>query len=152
MTISIEPAALKEIHLISEKAYPNESCGFLFGSNDGIDCKINRVHEVINNDENSRVHYTIPPKEFMKAERFALENNLALIGVFHSHPEHPPMPSGRDLDDAIPEFSYFITSVHEGQAMDTRSWRLNEDRLFVEEPIEIVYKNKLSKSITQQHG
>ena len=82
MTISIEPAALKEIHLISEKAYPNESCGFLFGSNDGIDCKINRVHEVINNDENSRVHYTIPPKEFMKAERFALENNLALIGVF----------------------------------------------------------------------
>ncbi len=149
MHISIEPAALKKIHLISEKTYPDECCGFLFGTNDGLELKITEIREVINNDENSKVHYTIPAKEFMKAERFALENDLALIGVFHSHPEHQPMPSGRDLDDALPELSYFITSVHEGEVMDTRSWRLTDHRNFVEEPIEILFKNKLSKSITQ---
>lgn len=152
MNISIEPVALKEIHLVSERSYPNECCGFLFGHNDGLKLKITTIREVINNDEHSKVHYTIPPKEFMKAEKYASENDLHLIGVFHSHPEHPPIPSGKDLDDALPELSYLITSVHEGEVMDTQSWRLDDERNFVEEPIEILFKNKLSKSITQQHG
>lgn len=150
MNILIEPAVLKYIHEISENSYPNECCGFLFGAIESDTVSIQAAREVINTDENSRVHYTIPPKEFMKAERYALENELALLGVFHSHPEHPPRPSGKDLDDAIPELSYFITSVHSGEAVDTRSWRLAEDRQFVEETIEILYKNKLSKSITEK--
>ena len=48
----------------------------------------------------------------------------------------------RDLEDALPELSYFITNVHQGQAIDTRSWRLTEDRVFIEEQIEINYSNK----------
>ena len=102
------------------------------------------IREVINDSpENHRVHYTIPPKEFMRAERYAAENNLEIIGVFHSHPDHPPRPSGRDLEDALPEMSYFITSVHQNQALVTRSWRLNEtERKFEEETIEINYIKK----------
>jgi proteasome lid subunit RPN8/RPN11 len=75
----------------------------------------------------------------MRAEQYALENNKLLVGVFHSHPDHPPRPSARDLEDALPEFSYFITSVHQGQALDTRSWRLSEQRVFQEETIQINY-------------
>ena len=71
-----------------------------------------------------------------------IEQEKALLGVFHSHPDHPPRPSGRDLEDALPELSYFITNVHQGQAIDTRSWRLTEDRIFIEEQIEINYSNK----------
>ncbi len=151
MNISIEPEALTEIHHAGENSFPFECCGFLLGKNIGNNAIITQVKEVINNDADKQVHYTIPPKEFMSAERFALENDLELIGVFHSHPEHAPKPSGKDLDDALPELSYFITSVSEGQALDTRSWRLTNERIFIEEPIEILFKNKLSKSNTQ-HG
>lgn len=141
MEIVIPSKEIKIIHDIAEQAYPNECCGFLFGSvKDQV--KIEQVLEVINDSvENHKVHYTIPPKEFMKAERYALEKDIQLIGVFHSHPNHPPRPSGRDLADALPELSYFITSVYEGQAILTRSWRLSESRQFLEEPIKIEFNN-----------
>ena len=142
------PEAIRDIHTIGEKSYPFECCGFLYGIPEKEGINVTQAIEVINDsEENKRVHYTIPPKEFMKAERYALAQDLQLIGVFHSHPDHPPKPSGRDLADALPELSYFITSVHQGQAVDTRSWRLTEDRLFMEEQIEINYTNQLSKKL-----
>ncbi|HNT19799.1 MAG TPA: M67 family metallopeptidase [Saprospiraceae bacterium] len=139
MDIEIKPSVLKAIHDIAEKTYPYECCGFIFGEA-GQPLRAEEVREVVNNsNENHKVHYTIPPLEFMRAERYALENNKLLVGVFHSHPDHPPRPSARDLEDALPELSYFITSVHQGQALDTRSWRLSEQRVFQEETLKINY-------------
>lgn len=146
MKLIVSPSVLKDIHTIAEKGYPYECCGFLLGSATDDEINISSIREVINESiENKKVHYTIPPKEFMKAETFALTNDIQLLGVYHSHPDHPPKPSGRDLADALPEWSYFITSVCEGQAVDTRSWRLSEERNFIEENIEINYSNQLSK-------
>lgn len=143
MKILIVPSALRDIHDIAEKSYPYECCGFFYGHIENDLVHVLEATEVINDSvENKKVHYTIPPKAFMKAERYALEQEKALLGVFHSHPDHPPRPSGRDLEDALPELSYFITNVHQGQAIDTRSWRLTEDRIFIEEQIEINYSNK----------
>ena len=144
MSVTINPEALHEIHDIGEKSYPNECCGFLLGKVEDENYSITSIREVVNDSpENHKVHYTIPAKDFIRAEKYAVENDLALIGVFHSHPDHPPRPSGRDLEDALPEMSYFITSVHSGQALDTRSWRLGEnERKFIEESIEIKYIKK----------
>jgi len=140
MEVVIPSEALKSIHDIAEQAYPFECCGFLFGRV-GEQLQIRQVQAVVNDSpENHKVHYTIPPKEFMKAERYAMEKEIDLIGVFHSHPDHPPYPSGRDLADALPEFSYFITSVYQGQAILTKSWRLSESRQFQEEPLKIEFK------------
>lgn len=139
MEVQISGAVLKDIHTLAEKSYPYECCGFIYGSIEMDEVNVMHAAEVINDsDENKRVHYIIPPKEFMKAERYAIDHEIQLIGVFHSHPDHPPKPSGRDLADALPELSYFITSVHQGQALDTRSWRLTEDRRFLEEQIKII--------------
>ena len=69
-----------------------------------------------------------------EADRLGLE----MLGVFHSHPDHPNLPSEFDRQWAWPNFSYLITSVVEGKAVDSRSWRLSEDRTsFSEEIIEI---------------
>ncbi|MDZ4708485.1 MAG: Mov34/MPN/PAD-1 family protein [Saprospiraceae bacterium] len=139
MEVVIPSEAIKSIHDIAEQAYPFECCGFLYGLV-GEQLQIRQVQSVVNDSpENHKVHYTIPPKEFMKAERYALEKEIDLIGVFHSHPDHPPHPSGRDLADALPELSYFITSVYQGQAIQTKSWRLSESRQFQEEPIKIEF-------------
>jgi proteasome lid subunit RPN8/RPN11 len=63
---------------------------------------------------------------------------LTWLGVFHSHPDHPSQPSETDLKLAAPWLSYLITRVEKGKAMETRSWRLNDDYLqFSEEKIEI---------------
>ena len=72
----------------------------------------------------------------MKAERFALENDLTLLGVYHSHPNHPAIPSEHDLKQAVPYFSYLIASIYDGKFKEITSWQLNEEsKQFKEEPI-----------------
>ena len=63
----------------------------------------------------------------MRAERFALANDLSLLGVYHSHPNHPAIPSIHDLKQAVPFFSYIIISVMDGKFNTLRSWQLNEE-------------------------
>ena len=82
--------------------------------------------------------YLITPEDYLKAELAAERLGLGLIGVFHSHPDHPNRPSEYDREWAQPFFSYIITSVEKGKAIESRSWRLMEDRSqFVEEKIQI---------------
>jgi proteasome lid subunit RPN8/RPN11 len=69
----------------------------------------------------------------MKAEQFAEENNLQLIGVYHSHPNHPAIPSEHDRVAAQPFFSYIILSVINNEFGQLRSWRLNDQQQFEEE-------------------
>lgn len=51
-----------------------------------------------------------------------------MVGVFHSHPDRPAQPSETDRALALPWFSYIITSVQGGRALESRSWRLLDDR------------------------
>ena len=71
----------------------------------------------------------------MEAEQFAESNQLTLLGVYHSHPEHPAVPSIHDFRQAVPGFSYIITSVMNGKVENIRSWQLDQDGLFAEEKI-----------------
>jgi proteasome lid subunit RPN8/RPN11 len=71
----------------------------------------------------------------MKAERYALDNDLQLLGVYHSHPDHPAEPSEHDRVAAQPWFSYVIISVLKGAINNTRSWILNGQSRFEEESI-----------------
>jgi proteasome lid subunit RPN8/RPN11 len=89
-------------------------------------------------DEARHNRYLITPQDFSNAESTADRLGLALIGVFHSHPDSPNQPSEFDREWAQPFFSYIITSVQSGKAVDSRSWRLTEDRSrFEEEEIRV---------------
>jgi len=62
-----------------------------------------------------------------------------VIGVFHSHPDHPAQPSDFDRDHALPNFVYLITSVMSSKADVTFAWRLRADRAgFDEDTIKVV--------------
>jgi proteasome lid subunit RPN8/RPN11 len=74
----------------------------------------------------------------MQAERLAAETDLALLGIYHSHPSHPAIPSETDREAAQPYFSYVILSVMLGKTEGIRSWRLNESSEFDEEKFSII--------------
>ena len=61
-----------------------------------------------------------------------------IIGIYHSHPDHPSRPSQTDLNHAWPGWSYMIGSVDKGMLAKVQSWELNGagDR-FEEETMEI---------------
>ena len=65
----------------------------------------------------------------------ATETGLTLIGFYHSHPDHPAVPSSVDLEHAWPNLHYLILSVREGRAETARTWRLREDRSAFDEAV-----------------
>lgn len=138
MEIKISNALLEKINLHLEQAYPEEGAGFLLGVN-------NEVKEILplnNAREQEARHnrFLITEQDYLKAELKADELNLSLIGVFHSHPDCPNIPSEFDREWAQPNFSYLITRVDKGKSVHHRSWRLAEDRAKYEE--ERIISNK----------
>ncbi len=137
--LEIAPEVLAKIQAHGEKSYPEEGAGFLLGT-DGEVRRVLAIHPLSNAREDGARHnrYLIDPREYLQGELEADRQQLTLLGVFHSHPDHPNQPSEYDRDWAQPFFSYVITSVEKGKAVASRSWRLLEDRSsFTEEPVKI---------------
>jgi proteasome lid subunit RPN8/RPN11 len=135
--IIVEPKAKQVMIEDAQSAYPNECCGFFYGAEQDDDRTITHVVVVENGKEgDKRKRFEITPQDYMRAEQFALENGLQLLGVYHSHPDHPAVPSEHDRVAAQPYFSYIIISVLNRIAADLRSWRLNEEFFFDEEILE----------------
>jgi proteasome lid subunit RPN8/RPN11 len=133
--LHINEDILAQIHAHGEASYPNEGAGFLLGNEDGGERHVVQLFTTENAREDEARHnrYLVTPEDYLKAEITADELGLSLIGVFHSHPDHPNRPSEFDREWAQPFFSYVITSVNAGKAIESRSWRLAEDRSKFEE-------------------
>ena len=135
LKISSELTTQINAHL--EKAYPGEGAGFLLG----VDGDVKDVLSLENAREEEARHnrFLITPEDYLKAELKAAGLGMDLIGVFHSHPDCPNVPSEYDREWAQPFFSYIITRVDDGKVVSHRSWRLMEDRTqYEEEKIEII--------------
>ena len=127
LLVPSEPARRIRDHLAG--AYPEEGCGILIGRDGGESREVTQVVEAENTREDSRRNrYVIGPEDFLAADRRARAAGLEVLGFFHSHPDHPPVPSAFDLEQAWPYYSYLIVSVTGGVAGEQRCWRLREDR------------------------
>jgi proteasome lid subunit RPN8/RPN11 len=132
----IEESPLNEMYRDALQSFPDECCGFLFGKETAGLRRITDILVVNNSKEgDKRRRFEIAPKDYMNAERFAEKNNLQFLGIYHSHPKHPAIPSEHDRVAAQPYFSYVIISVDD-VINDIRSWQLNDDLKFEEETIE----------------
>jgi proteasome lid subunit RPN8/RPN11 len=130
-----------QIRAHGEAGYPHEGAGFLLGRIDGEQRNVISILPVENAREEAARHnrYLLGPEQMLNAENTAQRLGLDVLGVFHSHPDHPAEPSEFDREWALPFFSYIIVSINQAKASETRSWRLVEDRsAFIEEPIIIM--------------
>src|SRR3990172_1544548 len=136
MKLTLEQDTLRLVQLHGEQAYPNEGAGFLLGRfQDGI-ALVDTILPLTNSREAEaqRNRYLLTERDYLHGEQQAAERGLDVVGVFHSHPDHPAYPSEFDRAHALPNCSYLITSVHVGKALESRSWRLRDDRsAFTEE-------------------
>lgn len=141
MKLLIPKALLESIHQHGERAYPEEGAGFLLGKQDADTRQVKELIPLSNSREDDARHnrYLLTAKDMLHGETEAQKRGLDVVGVFHSHPDHPNQPSEFDREWALPWFSYLITSVANGQTAGSRSWRLEEDRSgFREEEIELI--------------
>lgn len=121
-------------------AYPYEGCGLLLGTAAGGQNIVTDIRPMANvwpNEAEKPVRFSIDPDDWRQAELEAIMDDLDVIGIFHSHPDHPPVASPRDLQWASwPGYSYLITKVEKGDPQYSQSWQLAADRQsFIEEEI-----------------
>jgi proteasome lid subunit RPN8/RPN11 len=137
MTLVLQARHLDAVRRHGEADYPQEACGLIGGVVDG-DRKIavQLVPLVNARRDTPRNRYLIDPEAFRRAEVRLARDSLEVIGVYHSHPEAPAVPSAFDREHAWPWYSYAIVSVMGRRAGEARSWTLAADRgTFAEEPL-----------------
>lgn len=160
MVIKVQPHHLQAIQADAQSRYPSECCGLLLGKISGDVKTLVEVLPTENSwDESTaedfgeitgsaklgttrRERYSIAPETLLKVQKQARDRDLDIIGVYHSHPDHPAVPSEFDRAIAWEQYSYIIVSVsgvlakHPGDiGADLRSWCLDGDRQFQPEKI-----------------
>lgn len=129
MSIHIPKSLVEQINRHGEMDYPHECCGFIYGRVSEDERHITELRMQSNEREDSRENrFLITPDEFLLAERYARKTGLDMLGVYHSHPDHPAIPSEFDREHAWPWYTYLIVSVNEGEAGVLKGWQLREDR------------------------
>ncbi|MCU0553076.1 MAG: M67 family metallopeptidase, partial [Leptolyngbya sp. Prado105] len=125
----------------AERTYPEECCGLLLGKSDPTGKTVMEVKATKNewNDDQSDLtkirRYEIAPAEMLAAMKHARSQNLDIIGIYHSHPDHPAIPSECDRAAAWSQYSYAIVSVLNGTSADLQSWSLDDRQIFQPEDL-----------------
>lgn len=155
----LSAAHQQAIQTHAQQTYPEECCGILLGrlerdeqSNRKIVLEVqptqNAWSEIVVADlavleiavsrhpNARRDRYWIDPQDLLKAQRQARDLGLQVIGIYHSHPDHPAIPSETDRLLAWTEYSYLILSVEQGQVTELLSWQLNNAHQFESEEIQ----------------
>ena len=94
---------------------PEESCGLLAGTKDGDVRTIKKVYYLTNIDHTNE-HFSMDPKEQLKAIKDMRASGLTPLGNWHSHPETPARPSQEDIRLAYDSTaSYLILSLMDAE-------------------------------------
>jgi proteasome lid subunit RPN8/RPN11 len=135
----------------AEKTYPEECCGIIFGDRNncgktvvevmptenvwGTEAAADFLDEEIVHGRRQR--YAIAPQVMLQAQKQARVHSLDIIGIYHSHTDHPAIPSEFDREYAWQEYSYIIVSVQKGKASEMKSWCLDDNHQFQQEELKI---------------
>jgi proteasome lid subunit RPN8/RPN11/TusA-related sulfurtransferase len=105
-------------------AYPNECCGLLIGCKHGDSVwRVTKAFPTKNvHSESKSSRYEIEPSAILMAHMGAKAQGLEWIGVYHSHPDVPPIPSQTDGQLAWEGLIYIVTSVSSGKMNSMRAW------------------------------
>lgn len=131
-SIRFSDDAWKVLKELSEKAYPFEGCGLLIGplsTGEKLATKIIALKNVLRDEGRGRFDFSFSPEEFMRAQRSAEKDDLDVVGIFHTHPDHPPRPS--KTDEAQPMLAGWINviaSVHGGAFKQAKAWYREDDQ------------------------
>ena len=142
MAIKVKQEHLKQIKAHGERAYPHECCGFLLGKRESETNVLVETYAAENERQDSReTRYLITPDQYKRADDYARNRALGVIGYYHSHPDHPAAPSGYDLDHSCwPGESYIIVAVEHGKAAALNSFtkpdytRFEQEEIVIDQP------------------
>ena len=141
--LKIGQSLFEQLRIHGEETYPHECCGVLLGNIGDGEKQVRAVVRCVNvRTDSPHNRYHIDPRELVRIQREARQQELDIIGFYHSHPDHPARWSKTDLEEAHwLGCSYVITSVDQGRAAQTNSFLLSgpdeEQKAFADEPLQV---------------
>jgi proteasome lid subunit RPN8/RPN11 len=137
VTLRLSEGTISEIRREGERAYPAECCGVLAGRPGQIKEVLHFI-PAMNRRTDDPHRYLISPRDLQRAELDVRSTGLEVLGFYHSHPDHPAVPSAYDAEHAWPWYSYIIVRVDRGRAAEVSSWQLADDRsAMIPESVEV---------------
>jgi proteasome lid subunit RPN8/RPN11 len=131
--IKIESASWQIMIDHAESTFPDECCGVLLGTDDGGKKVVTRAIGLKNAYEGKQEdRYEIRPEDLLVAERIARSEGVALIGIFHSHPDCDAYFSKTDLENSCPWYSFVVLSIKGGKFDHANSFLPNADQTVAE--------------------
>jgi proteasome lid subunit RPN8/RPN11 len=123
--LHLPAASRRTIEGVAARGYPHEVCGLLLGRPTPGGAEVMEAVEVRNASlERTRDRYRLDPEDFLRIDLRARALGWDVVGIWHSHPDHPARPSTTDREHAWDEYVYVIVSVEQGTATALRAWCL----------------------------
>ncbi|MGH2521048.1 MAG: Mov34/MPN/PAD-1 family protein [Anaerolineales bacterium] len=124
-SLTLTAAQWSEIIAHVQAGLPNEACGLL----GGVDGVVRRVYPA-ENIRRSPWEYQLDPQQQVRAMLEMEAQGWELVGIFHSHPGGPPLPSATDVARAYyPESIYLILALDARGEWRGRGFRIEEGRV-----------------------
>jgi proteasome lid subunit RPN8/RPN11 len=135
--LRLAPDALRAITAHAERDYPREACGVLLGRLEGERRVATSARPAGNlNTERAHDRYDMDPKDRLAAEAEGRARGEAVVGFYHSHPDHDAYFSATDLarsEEAQwgepwvpPAYAYLVVSVRGGRLVARKAFLVVE--------------------------
>ena len=124
-TVHVARAVLGDVLPRAAAGFPNEVCGLLLGSKDASSWRVEQATQggnLVVDRQHDR--YQLDPAHYLEADKLARQLGLDIVGVWHTHPDHPPEPSVTDREHAWQGFVYWIVPTTRDGAGEGRWWIL----------------------------
>ena len=122
--LRIEPEVIEAIRDAARASYPDEACGALIGEPGGP--VVESIALPNREADRPRVRFSVSPGDYLAVEDAADRRGLALLGFWHSHPDHPARPSETDRRYAWPELLTVVIGVASGQPGEITAWEVQD--------------------------
>ena len=112
----------------AREGFPLEVCGILGGNGD----KVSAIYRMTNTDA-SNEHFMTEPREQFSVVKDLRTKGLAMLAIYHSHPETPARPSEEDIKLALtPDVSYVIISLADAAVPSIKSYKISSGNVQLE--------------------
>lgn len=128
-TFRISRRALELARGHAQRDYPFEACGFLIGERNAHLTHVAYAVAAANNapPEMRARAYAIDPREWRRVEEHADLLHHAVVGIYHSHPDHSAVISRTDAEALWPALVYLIIPAGSMQHQPPIAWLLDDD-------------------------
>jgi proteasome lid subunit RPN8/RPN11 len=131
-SVRVPQELIDRVSAEARASYPDEACGFLLsaeGDSDGPRRTVSSALPAPNEfDGERRRRFVISPTALRLAEETAAVRGEVVVGFYHSHPDHPAIPSAFDAEHAWPWYTYLVVSVDATGVRGVGAFELDAER------------------------